>query len=311
MTKQELQARIDKKNSDIAKIAKRIAKWGSGMTSAQIAVAKEYGYASYAHWQGKISDDKYNEAKKAYYDSDIPTRDYSDYNFNKGPNADELFRAESDMAEAEAQLAKYQASLDASANFDNMEKIAVIWTFLQNWRAFAHDYYIENARLFAELNERKEAAWAEYKTTDEFKKALESGNLYRGYFSEYEIEQRWKMGYYSEISQFTKDICSWSGKVDVEKLDKTLDAEVVAKYRDLVARITEKAGGFKTAEGLSIGPKGDINGYVDGTLGRVHVETIGAGGYNTDRIVNVKRGPIYHYRTLVNAVKGGKRAVNG
>jgi hypothetical protein len=53
----------------------------------------------------------------------------------------------------------------------------------------------------------------------------------------------------------------------------------------------------------SMGDKGDINGFVHGKKGTAHVQTFGAGGENVGVIVNVKCGPIYHYRTRVDAVK--------
>ena len=63
------------------------------------------------------------------------------------------------------------------------------------------------------------------------------------------------------------------------------------------------AGEIQNASELRVGEKGEINGFVQGSKAKVHVETVGAGGYNTGIIVNVKHGQIFHYRTLVHEVK--------
>jgi hypothetical protein len=300
MTKQELQTRIDKKNSDIAKIEKRIAKWGNGIPENEKASIKEYADAIYKHYSGKMNDNEYHLIKEEYFS--IPKTPDND-DFNKGPNREELRRAYIDLCEATATLDKYQTAINSIANFDKMEKIKVIWDFLQQWRTLAYQYYIDNAKRYVELNKGRADAWAEFTKSEQYKNLMNARDEYDRRFGDYEIERRWDEKYYASISSFTKEICSWSGNVDTNKLNNALDKEVVAKYRDLVARITEKAGEIKDATGLQIGPKGDINGYVIGTKNTVHVETIGAGGEHVGEIVNVKCGPIYHYRSIVNIIK--------
>jgi len=77
-------------------------------------------------------------------------------------------------------------------------------------------------------------------------------------------------------------------------LEKTIEEEKKAKLADLIARINKVVGTITDASFLTIGGKGDINGFVVGTEGKARVETIGAGGYN---IV------CFHFRTLIHEIK--------
>lgn len=77
-------------------------------------------------------------------------------------------------------------------------------------------------------------------------------------------------------------------------LEKTMEEEKKAKLADLIARINKVVGTITDASCLTIGGKGDINGFVVGTEGKARVETIGAGGYN---IV------CFHFRTLIHEIK--------
>lgn len=91
---------------------------------------------------------------------------------------------------------------------------------------------------------------------------------------------------------------------DIERLDKMLAKEKEAKYFDLVNRITAVVGEITDASNLSIGAQnGELNGIVVGTNGKCRVETVGAGGYNQDEIVNTRHGQIFHYRVLVHKLK--------
>ena len=180
-----------------------------------------------------------------------------------------------------------------------MEKIPAIWNFLQEWRKQAYEYFVENIKLYAKLKAEQEDKWAEYKETDEYKTRL---TMYSGRSGEYRIKSKWREEYYSPIHRITEDVYTYNGKWDDVKLNKILDKDVQNKYNDFVNRITEKAGNIVDASNLKIAGNGIINGFVQGDKNKVKVETIVAGGYNTDVIVNVKHGQILHYRVLVNIV---------
>ena len=82
-----------------------------------------------------------------------------------------------------------------------------------------------------------------------------------------------------------------------------MNEEAEAKYLDMIERVTDITGEITDASNLEISPQGDIDGIITGKDGVAKVQTIGAGGYNTGRIVNVKRGPIFHFRVLVRRIK--------
>ena len=300
MTKEQLQTRIEKKKQDIAKIEKRIAKWTKGMNpEAQALCAAceltyndpgyEQSYRNYIAYERNHKDDK------TVYNDD----------WNKGPSMDEARRAYVDLAEAKYTLNKYETEINKLENFSKMEKIPAIWDFLQEWRKEAYDYFISNCELYKNLLEGQKEAEEAYKKTDEYKEAYEISSKYdRWGDSEYHVISRWKEKYYAGIHSVTKMVFdTWKKTWDVKKLNTILDKDVQNKYDDFVHRITEKAGEIMDASGLHMGNNMVINGVVIGSKNKVRVETITAGGYNTDVIVNVKHGQILHYRVLVKVIK--------
>lgn len=286
MTQEELQVRIEKKNNDIAKIEKRIAKWSKGMNEEAKRIASECELV--------YDDPKYHNAYanyKLYADAHKRDRDVYSDDWNKGPQLDELYRAYRDLAEAKATLNKYLVQMDAKKNFDNMEKIEVIWNFLQNWKKNVIEFVIKNAKEYYELQQKENEEEKKYfdNLTENEKESCK-----KNWNATYHYRHIFKERYYSDISSITKQFYKYRGGVDSEGLNKYLDKDVEAKYKNLVARITEIAGEIQDASMLYIANNGEINGVVIGTKGRARVETITAGGYNIQ---------ILHYRTLVHKIK--------
>lgn len=88
---------------------------------------------------------------------------------------------------------------------------------------------------------------------------------------------------------------------DEDWLDKELDEEMNHKLLDLMSRVT-KITGIITDAKLHI-QNGDLNGTIIGEDGSAYVETIGAGGYNRDIILDSGRhGQRYHFRVLVKEI---------
>ncbi len=294
MTRQEIQDRISKKEQDIAKIEKRIAKWSKGLRPEDIAICEPFGNCVYGtaprymNWREYHGTPEYQEARKnydAYLEANKGTIPSSE-DWNKGPNIGELYSAYRDLGEARETLKKYQNQLTKLDNFDNMEKIPAIWNFLQDWRKSAREFFIENATLYTKLRHNFDDAFEKYLAAQE-----EQPKNWR---EKYYLERKFKQEYYEDIHSLTMNITSYSGSVDEKALDKYLDRDVKAKYDNLVNRITEKAGEIQDASGLYIANNGEINGYVIGSDGKVKVETITAGGYNIQ---------IRHYRVLVHKVR--------
>jgi hypothetical protein len=303
MTEQELKDRLSKKEVQISKIEKRIAKWNAAKTTEafikheaefysetpkSIKTLQDLINARNAYWGGRES---YEESKK-FIESSM-----TDYYRNCDR---EIGYAENDLQTAKDQLAKINASIQQKAEFASEEKVKVIWDFLLNWRAQARQYFIENAEYYADLKKNEEKAFGDWCAENNLEVVLGD------YWSERPHKAKFKEWYYRNVATLTKDLCGWGTKIDEKALDKKLDRDIQIKYIKFIAQITDKAGDIVDATHLEIGGKGDINGYVIGTKNNVHVETITAGGYNVGQIVNVKHGQILHYRTLVNII--GKRA---
>lgn len=272
MTNQELQERISKKENQIVKIEKRISKWTDGMNDeAKSIVANcEVVYNDPRAKETYATFRQYKDSHK--YDSTV----FNPTDWNKGPNLNEAYYAYRDLAEAKATLVKYQKQLNNKKEFENSEKVEVIWKFLQNWRVNAYNFFVKNAHEYYQLKLN-------------YKQAKEE------YFKENPINDLFpKSEYYSSIHPLSKDISLYNDEIDEEKLNKVLDREVEAKYTSLVKRITEKAGNIKDAKNLYIANDGEINGIVVGKKASVKIETITAGGYNIQCL---------HFRVLVHIVK--------
>lgn len=276
MTQDELKARIEKKEADIVKLQKRVAKWEKAKS--------EEGFLKEYDWY--ISSGRFTkeDAINRFYDSYIDDCNY------------ELRRAQRDLDDAQVTLDKYKSQLTAKAEFNTSEKIPVIWDFLQEWREDAYNYFITNAKEYYELRQHY---------NEELRAYMESlpSDVLSNWRLKYNCEKEFEKKYYRNIHPFTKTIALYHGGVDEERLNKELDREVEAKYKNLVARIQEKAGDIVDATGLYIGGNGEINGVVIGTKNKVRVETITAGGYNQDVIVNDRHGQILHFRVLVHIIK--------
>ena len=299
MTEQEIKARIEKKEKDIQKIEKRIQKWTSGMNEEAKAIV--------AACELVYDDPKYQGAYKTYkqykdshqYDSTVFRQDYR---YDKGPDMQEAYSAYRDLAEAKKLLEKYKTQLDKLDNFNNMEKIPAIWDFLQRWRKEAYDFFIENIELYAKLKKEYRDKYNEYKNSEAFKSQVDKFPESSRRSVGWSLMTKWQQEYYAPIHRVTEEVYEHDGRWNNEKLNNILDKDVQNKYNDFVNRITEKAGIIQDASNLKIAGNGVINGFVKGDKHLVKIETITAGGYNQNIIVNSKHGQILHYRVLVTLI---------
>lgn len=193
----------------------------------------------------------------------------------------------------------------------------VIKDFLENWKANAIAYYLKNRIDFIDYQKdlwkrEREARREALKTLPELEEErkrfadrepsdFELGNLWpRKPVDEFLKERgldynsvREKLAARSD--PITAKLVQTRNKEEREAwLEKTIEEEKKAKLADLISRINKVVGTITDASSLTIGGKGDINGFVVGTEGKAKVETIGAGGYN---IV------CFHFRTLIHEIK--------
>ena len=283
---EDIQDRINKKQNQIEKIHKRILKWENAKT--EDAFKKHYDWLIH-------SEDEYPGIKARFFDSYIKECEV------------EKHRAERDLADARAQLNKYINMLQGETTKANTEKIPAIVEFLEEWKKQATKYVEDNMSILNQYHVKER----------------EYINKYNDYT--YRREHKEEMAKLSKevrelrdlVHPWTAEACAnnydvdedgrytWkSSEVNYDKLNKILADEAENKYWDLVKRIQKVAGNIVDAQYLKVGPKGNLEGVVVGDLEKVHVETIVAGGWNAGRLVNVRRGPIAHYRTLVNVIHG-------
>lgn len=193
----------------------------------------------------------------------------------------------------------------------------VIKDFLENWKANAIAYYLKNRIDFIDFQKdlwkrERDARREALKTLPELERARELykdrepsdfdlGNLWPRKPVEEFLKER-GLDYNSvreklaaRSDPITAKLVQTRNKEEREAwLEKTIEEEKKAKLADLIARINKVVGTITDASSLTIGGKGDINGFVVGTEGKARVETIGAGGYN---IV------CFHFRTLIHEIK--------
>jgi len=256
----QIEERIEKKQIQITKIQKRIAKWEKAKSQATT-------------------------------DYDISECEY------------ELRSANRDLKEAEITLNKYTNILkmeQVKQQKLSENKVKVIADFLDDWKAKVTDYIHEDVKRVKEYKEIKN-------------KASEIYNCYwKMDISRDEADAQYKK--LSKEAKAIKENCSdisfevydptAKNLTDDKALRKILDKEADNKYLNMIDAITKIVGEITDANYLSIGPKGNIEGYIKGTQGKAHVETIGAGGYNDGVILaSGRHGQCYHYRTLINKIE--------
>ena len=322
MEREELLRRIEKKNKDIEKIEKRIAKWSNGLRPEDIAICEPFGKCVYGtaprgtRWNEYHGTNEYQVAVRNYMEyvdregNNIPSSD----DWNKGPIIREVRNAYVDLGEARNILANYQVQLEKIDNFAKEEKVPAIWNFLCDWENKAYKWYLENAKKYFELTKDYDASKQAFEkdylekhpepSKDDTRAYREWNNTKRHY------TRAWEDTYYQPINELTKNITNCKGRyedtrcrnyvyydysVNTDELAKYLKNEKDRKYQDLVKRITSITGNIVDATGLYIGNKnGEINGIVVGEKAKAKVETISAGGWNI---------MCFHYRILVHEVR--------
>lgn len=194
---------------------------------------------------------------------------------------DNYRRARSDLETFENTLVKYKNQLREKEEFDDKEKVEVIWNFLLSYKEEMRKYIIENAALFRKLYEKRE---------EEYLKVKDQYEAHYNYKNNYLARLKWEEKYYKDIHTLTKQLSSCGYRLDEERLEKILQQDIESKYKNITAKVEKKCGEIVDASHLSIGHDGSLNGYIIGTKDKAYVETIYAGGYNIQCL---------HYRVIV------------
>lgn len=229
-------------------------------------------------------------------------------------NEYDLKRTLRELEDAQAGLEKYQAELSMEEEKSNSRDVQVILDFLEDWKEHVFDFYGEGLqKMFADRAEVK-ALWVqqnsaeygseEYKELREQIKILDAelkAKMY-GEFEDIPKDDPSYRRFYNEKRkiatgeyEYLKEYFKYTSLAEaLEALKKLLDREAELKYDDIIERTNAIVGQITDASYLTIGAKGDLNGFIIGTRGKAEVNTIGAGGYNIQ---------CYHFRTLIKKMK--------
>ena len=272
MNREDLNKRIEAINQKIEKATKNRDRYLSKISSEN----KKYT---------DIEQYSYTDIRKLHlpYDEEI--------------NIDSCRTKNSEIESLTNTLTKYNEQLSKLSSFEQEEKIKVIWDFLLKWREDTYNKVVENAQQLYTLDKEYNDAFKKYK--EEHKERFEKAS----YMGKIGIEQQFREDYYSSIFPITRNVYTWRGKIDEKKLNNILDRDIESKYKRIIAKVKKVCGEIVDASDLHIGNDGTINGLIKGTIGNGYVETIVAGGYNQNVIVNSKHGQIAHYRVIIHKVK--------
>ena len=265
MTKQQLAERIQKTQSKIEKIEKRIKKWQDAQCEKEFI--KKDG------WLLNMGRDKtylYNEYIK-------------ECNW-------ELDRAIQDLHDTQLTLEKYQNALNLEVVKDNEfenNRIIVIWDFLLHYKEQVAKYIRNNMTV---LNE--------YYEVDSEMCDWHNGHRNENNYKEHLQELRQKERELEEaIHPITKLVAKSAGYhqpkiVDEDKLNEILLKECKLRYFQLVDEVTKYTGIITDATNLNM-RGGELNGIIIGEKGKAKVQTFSAGGWNIQ---------CFHYRTKVTNI---------
>ena len=221
-----------------------------------------------------------------------------------------------ELSDALQALSKYQSQLQSEKDKAASRDIPVILEFLKKWKESVTAYYIKAFGQYVKDREefyQKEKEFSEWSYSEEARELkLNNKEEYNNRYHAHTIAKRWyqdKWKFINEYigSKYNEVTRKYEIFLDVTKLQKDLDRDADAKYDFIIERTNEIVGQITDASNLSIGNKGDLNGVIIGTKGKASVNTIGAGGYNEDVILDSGRhGQRFHFRTLIKALASNK-----
>ncbi|MBO7079748.1 MAG: hypothetical protein J6W64_08080 [Bacilli bacterium] len=258
-----LQEKIVKKKTQLEKLVKKLSKLTSERDDESKFLAK------YSTWYG--FEDRRDEFKKYWID---------DHDYDIG-------RCLSDINSTNEIITKYTNMLLLAQERESKPVIGVLKDFLDHWKEEIQEYTANMYSKFLDID----------------KKYCGLSNDYSRYGDPARDEELDEL---RKQRRFLLSIAWVSIRRDcrsVEKFNEYLDKYMKDRYYELVAKITKDVGEIEDVTHLRVGPDGRLNGIVEGSKGKAELETIVAGGYNENIIVNVKHGQCAHYRVLVKKLK--------
>ena len=205
-----------------------------------------------------------------------------------------------DLSRAQEALAEYQAQLTTANEMEASRNVPAITEFLTAWKAHVTEFYNNLFSKYPEAlkqyHEDMKPYTMEYFQENKFRKeqpdAWREWNTAKKLIKEaFEVRFACIAPYIDRVYNPTTQRYDQFA-LNTDKMNKDLQTEYDRKYDFIIARTNEIVGQITDASNLSVGPKGDLNGYIIGTKGCCSVKTIGAGGYNIQ---------CYHFRTLIHS----------
>lgn len=271
MTKEQLQERINKLEVKIEKEIKNRDKYLNKISNN----FKEYTDINKYKWQ----DVEEMNLNFSSYDEKYAFEDCRRKNIN--------------IKDYTTTLNKYKNQLKALSDLVDLPSLK---EFLNNWKEEAINYYTTLVDSY--IKERKEIK-EEYIKNGTIVEA--DGCIF--YKSPLKAEYHKKCEALNKAyGSYILNIVSYYFSTRYEKIKEDMEKEAQAKYKKLVNRISNIVGEIKDCSNLSI-KNGEINGIISGNKGKASINTVVAGGYNENVIVNVKHGQCLHYRVLVKECK--------
>lgn len=288
MTAKDYEDRIAAAQEKLQKIEKRIQKWEDN--KSEEAFSKQYDWMhDDTGWQlgwgsNGVNYGTFEEFKAKHYAEWVAECDK------------EIKYANLDKIAATTLIDKYKNALDMLKDKDAKPVIQIFKDFFDHWKQEIKDYvkpivekYYELDKKMVDLyNYRYEFEERGFKSRDELEDELDRlGNEANQIKSESIVGVAIDKGFHKNEVEF----------------NKYLDDYMNHRYFELVDKVTAIVGNIDDISDLHVGVDGTLNGRIFGDKGGAKLETIVAGGYNTDVIVNVKHGQCRHYRVLVHPIK--------
>ena len=180
-----------------------------------------------------------------------------------------------DLETAKAALADWQAQLVKAEEMEASRNIPAITEFLDRWYDNCVEYFLsEKLKYDIALKEwhQVEHEYCNWFNHERFHASKEIRQLRE---EEYRDTKKKFHSAWSHVTQFNHGSKSWA-----ETMKQDLRDEYNRKYDFIITRTNDIVGQITDASYLTVGAKGDLNGYILGTKGCCSVKTIGAGGDN-------------------------------
>ena len=200
-----------------------------------------------------------------------------------------------DLEAAKAALADWQAQLVKAEEMEASRNIPAITEFLDRWYDNCVEYFLsEKLKYDIALKEwyQVEHEYCNWFNRERFHASKEVRQLRE---EEYRDTKKKFHSAWSHVTQFNHGSKSWA-----ETMKQDLRDEYNRKYDFIITRTNDIVGQITDASYLTVGAKGDLNGYILGTKGCCSVKTIGAGGYNIQ---------CFHFRTLIHSMEAPKTEI--